>query len=475
MRIIYLFVLVFCIVVLSCKGKKQTLSDAVTQEDSVIIEELYTAELILDTIIPRPGIRYTESRKVNPSNPPIVIHLEEESEIRGLDLSQFYSQVEYVKLKHPLSEKGIGFLGNSSYQISFENHSISGRGMSSKIFLRDKKIVAGDSFFGYHCFDLQGNYLYTIVAKKYLPDLDVKNNKVSARYGLFSDLFSGFSMLNDNCLIIKVENNKGTFAFHNVNTQKTYLTRPASYGSSFLLSSDTYVEYKYQAAADKQYPIMYSFDIKGDTLCRFMNYNPLVEIGRGAYTNPETTNLYYFNEHLTLRQAYNDTIYRVSVDKLTPAFVLNLGSKKPDIETALKGNKEGKVFIHRIWETDDLLFIVHTENYDCPNNRNNGSVKFFYSYYDKMERKHYSIPGKSYPETFVLKNSIPGAIPLMTNNISVYKDRLYASYTKKQLQDIMDSDNFSLFSSEQQVKMKELHAGLSDYELIIMLLKRNKP
>ena len=173
-----------------------------------------------------------------------------------------------------------------------------------------------------------------------------------------------------------------------------------------------------------------------------------------------------------MRQAYNDTIYRVSADKLTPAFVLNLGSKKPDVQTALKGDKKGKIFIENLLETDDFLFIIHTEDYDCPNNRNSGAVKFFYSYFDKKQGKRYSIPSAVFPEVFMLTNSNPEAIPLMISNAAVYKDNLYSSYTKTQLKEIMNSTAFPSVPPEQQEKLKSLHDEMTDYELLVMILKK---
>jgi|AGTN01.3.fsa_nt_gi hypothetical protein len=467
----HVLVLILCLGVLACTGKKQTLEDKV--DDTEKIEELYATEQTMDTIIPDPGIKYRESRKIDPQNPPSVIDIEMLAGNKDFDLNQFYSEVEYVKLNHPLAGQQIGFLGNSTYEISYERGMTSGRGLNSSVFFSKDKIVAGDAYFGYHCFDLQGNYLSTIAAKKDIPGYDINNNRVSVTFDTSTDQIAGFSMLDDNCLFLKVINRKGAFYFHNISSQKNYVTRPASFGRSMLLSPDKYVGFGYNPGADQHYPLMYSFNITGDTLCQFMNYNPLVEISnRQAYTNPETSDFYYYNEKLTMRQAYNDTIYRVDMDRLTPVFILNMGSKKPDVQTALQGNKEGKIFINNLLETDDFLFIIHTENYDCPNNRNNGSVKFFYSYFDKNEKKRYAIPGTLFPEVFTLKNSIPNTIPLLVNNAKAYGNKLYAAYTKIQLKEIIASKDFSSFPEIQQEKINELYNELSDYGLLIMILKK---
>ncbi len=469
----HILALILCIGALACTGKKQTLDD---KEDSTVenterIEELYSTEQTMDTIIPTPGIKYKESRKIDPRNPPFFIDIEMPAGNKNFDVTQFYSEVEYVKLNHPLAGQQIGFLGNSTYEVIYERGMTSGRGLNSSVFLSKDKIVAGDAYFGYHCFDLQGNYIYTIAAKRDIPGYDIKNNRVSVSLTAATDQIAGFSMLGDNCLFLKVIDRKGTFHFHNINSQKNYLIRPASFGRSMLLSPDKYVGFSYNPTVDKQYPLIHSFSITGDTLCQFMNYNPLVEADNRRYTNPETSDFYYYNEKLTMRQAYNDTIYRVEMDRLTPAYILDMGDKKPDVQTALYGNKEGKIFIRKLLETDDFLFIIHAENNDVPHNRDNGLVKFFYSYYDKHEKTRCSIPSTLFPEVFTLKNSVPNTIPLLVNNAAVYEGKLYTAYTKIQLKEIIDSSDFSSFPMNQQEKLKELYGSLSDYELLIMILK----
>ncbi len=468
-KTIAILLLCMAVALSACKEKKQTLSDS--EKEEVKLEELYATELTLDTIIPNPGIKYPEKRGVDPKNLPKVINLANPTENKELDLNQFYSKVEYIKVKHPLNEQGIAFLGNSTYQVYYEQGAAMGSGANSRVFPTEDKIIVGDNFFGYHCFDRQGNYIYTIAAKKELPEFDVKTNTATLQMTPESELIAGISVLNDNCLITKVANSKGNFAFHNLGKQKNYLTRPASYGTCSLLSPDTYISDMYNPAHKEKAPMLYVFDIKGDTLSRFMNYNSLADIGKGSYTNPESSIFYRYGKQLSMKQAYNDTIFRINADKLVPAFVLNLGSKKPDVQTALKGDKKGKIFIERLLETDDFLFVVHTENYDCPNNRKSGAVKFFYSYYEKKSGKYYSIPRAEFPEVFTLENSIEGTIPLILSNASVYNNKLYSSYTKIQLKEIMDSKTFTTLPTAQQEKLKTLYDEMDEYKLLIMVLE----
>ncbi len=471
MKTKYVAIVLLCLITVACKNKKQTLSDS--EQEQIKLEELYSTEEVVDTIIPNPGIKYAEKRDIDSKNPPVTVNIENSAENKELDLSQFYSQVEYVKLRHPLSENGIAFLGNSNYEVTYEQGGTFGRGFSSSVYLTDDKLIAGDNLFGYHCFDGQGNFIYTIVSKKELPEYNVKTNTASYFWNQNTEMIA-LSVCDDNCVITKrkFKADDGTFSFHNTTSQKNYLTRPISHSFPILLSPETYAESVYNPTQKNRLPLLNIFDIKGDTLSQFINYNPLADIGKGTYTNPENGIFYRYGNLLTMRQAYNDTIFRVSANKLTPAFVLNLGGKKPDVQTALKGDKKGKIFIEKLLETEDFLFIVHTEDYDCPNNRKSGAVKFFYSYFDKKAGKRYSVPSAVFPEVFTLKNSLAETIPLSLSNATVYKDKLYSSYTKTQLKEIIASEAFSSFPTAQQEKLKTFAQELSDYELLVMILKK---
>ena len=472
-KAIILLLLCSAVTFTACKNKKQTLEDSEEKQEQVRLETLYSTEETLDTIIPNPGIKYPEMRKIDTQSPPVMVNIEQPAENKELDLNQYYTQVEFVKITHPLSEKGIAFLGNSSVNTTYEQGASFSSGINSQVFLTQDKLISGDNFFGYHCFDKQGNYIYTIVEKEELPEFDVKANTASYFWNQSTEMIA-LSVCDENCVITKrkFSAGDGTFSFHNINKQTNYLTRPISNNFPVLLSPETYAEYVYHPTYKNQTPLLIVFDIKGDTLSQFMNYNPLADIGRGNYTNPENSDFYRYGNRLTMRQAYNDTVYRVSADKLTPAFVLNPGSKKADVQTALKGDKKGKIFIEKLLETDDFLFVVHTEDYDSPNNRKSGAVKFFYSYYDKKAGKRYSIPSGVFPEVFALQNSNTDAIPLMLSNATVYNDKLYSSYTKRQLKETMESDAFASFPPVQQEKLQSFHNEMTDYELLIMILKK---
>jgi hypothetical protein len=215
------------------------------------------------------------------------------------------------------------------------------------------------------------------------------------------------------------------------------------------------------------------FDIRGDTLCRFANYNPKPEsIPQKALNNPDRQYLYYCDGTLTIRQAYNDTVYRMkSPSELQPAYVLNFGAQKLDIPTAINGNLAGKLILYDWIETKDFVFSIHTENYDCPANRKSGAVKFFYFCYDKKSKQLYRISEKGYPEDYWISNSLENSIPFVAENIQSESTSLCMAYTRWQLEKIMKHKNFTSLPATQQEKTKELYDDLADGELWVMILE----
>ncbi|MDR0697641.1 MAG: DUF4933 domain-containing protein [Tannerella sp.] len=466
-------VLILTVLCAGCGGnaKKQTL-DPVEESDAEKFTATvkYETEVVMDTVIPNPGIRYNEVRKINSSAPPVKLNLAQRPEEKEFNLADYYSKVKYVKLKHPFAEQKKGFLGNAQCEISYEERGgtfISG--MNSDIYFTAGNMIAGDFIFGYHCYDREGNFIYTIAVMEELPEY---GNKISMQETSETKMIHNFSVFDDNCMILTVQGRKARLDLHNVTSKKTYLSRPYRGGRAMFINPESYISYQYNVLAREPAPFMYSFEIKGDTLCRFMNYNSLVESVQRAYPNPDRGKFYYYNNILTIRQAYNDTIYRMtSPNELTAAYVFDFGERKADVNTALFGDKSDKLIPNGWIETDKFAVIIHTENYDCPANRNNHSVKFFYSYYDKNENKLYRIPFDNFPDDFILSNEIDESLPILFNEMQVYGKNLYTRYTKAHLEMMLKHKSFSSLPVAQQEKTRSMYEDMDESEMLIMILE----
>ena len=222
------------------------------------------------------------------------------------------------------------------------------------------------------------------------------------------------------------------------------------------------------------YYFLFIFDLKGDLLCRFPSYNPIPEIEEKPFLNPSIPDIYYYENQLTIRQTLNDTVYRmVSPNWLLPAYVLNFGAYRVDVQTYLFGDLSEKLIPYKWRETDRYVLFIYTQINKKQNNRNGESVTFFYSYFDKKSRQFYHFSeGTGFSDNqFFMENSIPGALPFILSHAEIGDHQLQVVYSKKRLEDIVKSRRFASLPTEQRNKLRTTLYELDDNEVLIMILE----
>ena len=442
----HLLPLLFFLLLPACgKNRKPGLSDKELFAQQPTTDTLKQAHTDFDpeTYIVPPGAKYIESRAIDPANPPVMIDIANRNlNIKKFDLSDYYTKVRYIKLKHPMPAEEGNFLFDAKYDVSLKQGAMSGSGLSSKFsFLKDS-IIAGDYFFGFHSYDYEGNFLHTIKTFNFSKVYDVAQNTISYDESDFRNAVIG-------------ENNN-----NNRNQNR------------FRIDDSTMVSYVYNRMDTLKEDFLYTFNVKGDTLCRFKNYNPKPNKRGAPLGSPPSVRMYFLKKIFTIQQAMNDTVYRMtSPNRLTPAYILNYGPYKLDIAFAEDFSDK---FFPAIWkETGRYVLFTYNRNYDSPNNRGKGLVKFFYSYFDKQSRQFYHFCEETViPEQdFLMENPVPDALPFILSSANIEEERLWVCYTKKRLEKIIINKAFASLSSEQQSKLKTLQNELQESEVLIMILE----
>ena len=101
-----------------------------------------------------------------------------------------------------------------------------------------------------------------------------------------------------------------------------------------------------------------TFSSQRDTLCRFANYNPVTPVHVSAGNTIEKITAYFYNNRLTFRTDYADTIFRLAApDRIIPVYAINCGKYKLLATEGLRNQIENKVYIENIRETQRFLFI----------------------------------------------------------------------------------------------------------------------
>ena len=439
---LFFYLLIFLFLAACGKSRRPGLPDMELFAQKETIDTLQKTSIDFDaeTYVVPPGIKYTESRAVDPANPPVVIDIENRKlNIKKFDLSDYYTQVRYVKLKHPMPVAEGNFLFDARYRMTGEHTLVSGSFNSDFNFMKDS-IVAGDVYFGFYSYDYQGNFLHTIKTFDFSKVYDVSQNMISCDQNDFRRAMEEISGNNRNNNRIRV-------------------------------NDEIMVSYVYNRIDTLKEDFLITFSLKGDTLCRFRNYNPKPD-KKGVPITAPSARMYFNDGIFTIQQAMNDTIYRMtSPNRLVPAYVLNYGSYKLDI--ALAGDFSEK-FFPDIWrETDKYVLFTYDRNYDSKNNRKGGLVTFFYSYYDKRSKQFYhfceetAIP----KQEFFIDNTVPEALPFILSYAGVEEKSIWVCYSKKRLEEISKNKGFASLSPEQQNKLKTLQNELDDSEVLIMILE----
>ena len=181
-----------------------------------------------------------------------------------------------------------------------------------------------------------------------------------------------------------------------------------------------------------------TFSPQGEVLCRF-------SVGRDTITsrategiNVDRGNNYMYNGMYTFRSSFNDTLFRVtSANTLKAEYVLYTGN-------AGRATNQGKIsdvqidqmyIIQSIREDNRYLYIRFSKNYDCPANRNNQTVHFYWGLYDKAKNEFFTLPfvSDSYPEGKGFQNDIDGGMSFWPFQVGERNEKISQTFINDEL------------------------------------------
>jgi hypothetical protein len=182
---------------------------------------------------------------------------------------------------------------------------------------------------------------------------------------------------------------------------------------------------------------------------------------------------------LHIRPEYNDTVFRVMPpDRLYPVYVLNLGGYKVAKQQGVDPDFDltGKIIPEEWAETGSYIFMTFTkDNYDCPNNRKDKSVKIYHALYSKLNRQLTVIKGDPYeysPE--ILRNDIDGGLPVWPSSYMIGNHgEIMISLKGKDLKDRIKSEHFKVSDAPavKKCELEKLAGSVSDSGDILMIIK----
>ena len=338
------------------------------------------------------SFRKKEIRSVDNQRPPVKIDIMGTvNNIRKFKLSDVASSIRYIKLQTP-----------PDTALLYDNFFYRNELMSTIRSDGDQIIFQG--IFGLVRFNMLGEYQETIWKNK----TGIRfQGKVLAMFG-GRDFFGVLpnipvSLLNRN-LYYNFQDGpgeKGQVLKYKLRSDKNFSVQPKTevsglgtvlgdtlfntpktwgdgFNGIFGTSPDTWAGVNDKWKAGKTGSLLVSYNNKGDTLCHFIDYERFINFSFGEGRIAVELMSYYYNGLLTIKQEYNDTVFRlIPPERLLPVYILDFGKYKFNFMDGFNPNFDlsDKFMLNSIYETNSLLFIRYTQNYDCPSEQAEANCK----------------------------------------------------------------------------------------------------
>lgn len=435
------------------------------------------------------GLRFKEIRTVDPSKPPIKIDIAgNQDNIRRLMLSDIGSSVRYIKLQTPPDTSML-------YDPFFFRNDLNSNVRS------DGEQIIFQGIFGLTRYNMQGQFQETIWKNE--TGIKFYGNSMVAigEKDFFGVPFYVPVSIGNGDLYFTFQdgpNGKGQVMKYKTGTDKTISAQTLSeiqglgiiHGDT-LLNTDRSIQRRFDEIYSTSHEtwagvnnkwnagttgtFLVSYNSKGDTLCQFADFERIVNFNyKDGGRNAVKLTSYLFNNFLTIKQEYNDTVFRVIPPNiLLPVYIIDFGKFKFNYIDGFNPNFDlsGKLMLNSLNETKEFLIIRYTQNYDCPLTRKGKMVKFYYALFNKKEGKIYHNPGFSYlPEGIV--NDIDGGLPFWPDFVTP-QGEMMKLVSGRVLKDYITSEVFkaSKLSQENRQKLISMTSGLKNTDMIVMLVK----
>lgn len=486
-----IFLLVFGLI--ACRNNKLKTDENELAKELLIKEKEKSEALAKETNDSGAGslksgtFRKKEIRAVDPNRPPIHLDIPgTQGNTRNLKLSDVATSVSYIKLETPPDT------------LLLYDHFFYRPDLDSKI-RSDGEHIIFQGLFGLTRFNMKGEYQETIWKNEtgisirtgsvffggkdffgVLPHIPVSLFNGNLYYS-FQDGPSGSGQV----MKYKPGTNRSLSAPSQseipvqaiipgntlLNIKKTAWDR---FDNIFGVGFDSWVGINNKWNAGNSGSLLVAYNDKNDTICQFTDYDRIVNFRHANYRTHAKLTSYYFNELVTIKPEYNDTVFRlIPPNRLLPVYVLDFGAFKVNYMDGLNPDFDlsEKYMLYSIHETNNLLFLRFTKNHDGPTNRKKNAVKFYNAIFFKKEGKLYHNPGYTLaPEG--INNDLDGGMPFWPEFITP-QDEMMKLVSGKIIKDYVNSEEFNKadISQENRRKQISLASGLRATDMVIVIVK----
>jgi hypothetical protein len=433
------------------------------------------------------GLRKKENRTPNPRNPPIRIDIPGTIDnSRELKLSDIASSVKYVKLETPpdtiLLNDPFFYRNNLMSSVVCDGEQIVFQGLFGLIRYNMQGIFqetiwenkTGINFYG-KMVSYGGNDFYGI--QPHIP-VNLTNGNL---YYEFHDGPSGTGKV----MKYKIGTGKST----PVQSQSEIPGQQSIPGDTLITSgnfpidqperifgigTDSWAGINNKWNSGKSGTMLITYNNSGDTICKFTDYERIVDFTKNVYRCPVDLISYQSEGLLTIKPEFNDTVFRlIEPERLLPVYVISFDELSVSFKDGLDPDFDlsQKLMLKSLHETTNFLFIRYTQNNDSPDNIKKNSVRFYNILFDKKRGKMFHQPGFTfYPKG--LKNDIDGGMPFWPDFITP-DGEMMKLISGKIIRDFVNSEEFkaAAISDENRRKHLSMASGLKNTDMVIMIVK----
>ncbi len=438
-----------------CKNKNRPSTDEGTLTKSILEEEALKQKGNLASGQENPnsfsnstvGLRLKEERSVDPGNPPVLLDvIASRDNIREFKLSDMVSSVRYVKLETPpdtnllLGGLDLYFTGNGIVTKGLwglTHFSMDGK-FIEVICSNRVDVKMYPSGLSYSSQSFIGNPTYS--------GISIHNGKIFYRYDKVGDKESSvlsYQLSDEQNIQFDVpENQEQMYGKGNVLTELEYKNW-SRVGDILAIGDKQWIDLNPKWGSGATGTLMVNYSEQGDTLCVFSDNDRIVNFSSEMFRGAEEAIHYYYNGTLTLKAAYNDTLFRVvSSNRMLPVYVINFGSNKPSHMEGLnpKFDLTDKFLCRSINETKDWIFFEYTQNVVSLATRKNKTVKFHYTLFNKQNSTLTHFPDGTSMEIGI-ENDLDGGNPFWPDYVTP-SGELVMFVNGKEFRDYINSSDF---------------------------------
>lgn len=463
-----------------CQGRNRLqLDEAQLREELAAIPAAAPEGGSINPSSPKPPVQFID-RSADPSAPPVVIDLPSVAEAKEpINLSDVAYEVRYIKL-----QSGAMVLADSIAPLSFAlsgSSILCSNGVEVGSFTMEGKFVQRLASLGSEAVlpvlagEMMGTMAKDIRNAHYISQIEATES------GLYAQVYDGPS---NRVQLYEIPPLQGEPAISQLRTQesaahpvenmrKTGAVFPR--GRLLRIDANHLLATRRGAGLDDEMAAVVSMN--GDTLGRAAYSEKITNWTHSVIRGGESGASFRTPEGVTLyRPPYNDTVFEVRPPaRMIPRYVLTLGKLGV---SRLEGMSPGvdlkdRLLHGELCDVGNTLFLEYTQNYDCPNTRNNKSLSIFRVLYNKQTRKAVRIPVPPHDYGFFLPDNLTGGLAVFPHaTIMNHRSMVHIVYISDLKKHIASRDfELSAAPAERKEALKQFVASLRDEDIVVRVVR----